>query len=380
MTFKFLLIFFLTSLCLPLQGQNNAKTLLFVGSYTEGKADTGIYVFEFNSKSGSLKQTGLVENITNPSFLTISPDGQFLYACTETRLPQEGSVSAFKIDSANGKLSFINKQPSGGENPVYLTVYKNNKFIINGNYTGGSVSVFTANENGSINPYSQFIQFADSSINKLRQDKAHIHATVFSPDNDFIFFPDLGADKIRVFKFDTSNLKPLLPTDNYELHSIPGSGPRHLTFDPNGKFAYCIEELSGMISAYSYDHGKLDSIQRIFSYSKTQESYGSADIHISPDGLFLYASNRWFDENTISIFSIDPNNGKLKLIGHQNTYGDHPRNFTLDPTGKFLLVANQVTGNIVVFKRDLNSGLLSKTENEINVPGPSCLQMRNYGN
>lgn len=379
MTFKFLLIFFLTSLILPLQGQNNAKTLLFVGSYTEGKADTGIYVFEFNSKSGSLKQTGIIENITNPSFLTISPNGKFLYACTETRLSQEGSVSAFKVDSANGKLSFINKQPSGGENPVYLTVYKNNKFIINGNYTGGSVSVFTANENGSLNPYSQFIQFADSSINKLRQDKSHIHATVFSPEYDFIFFPDLGSDKIRVFKFDLSNSAPLLSTV-YEVRSIPGSGPRHFTFHPNKKLAYCIEELSGMISVYSYDNGNLDSIQRVFSYSKTQDTYGSADIHISPDGLFLYASNRWFDENTISIFSIDQNNGKLKLIGHQNTYGDHPRNFTIDPSGNFLLVANQVTGNIVVFKRDLNTGLLINTNIEIKIPNPSCLQMRLYLN
>jgi 6-phosphogluconolactonase (cycloisomerase 2 family) len=292
MIYKILLILFFTHLLVIVNAQNNSKTYLFVGSYTEGKPDHGIYIYEFNPKSGALKLCSNSENLTNPSFLTISPNGHFLFACTDTKLPKEGSVTVFKIDSVNGRISLINNQPSGGENPVYLTVHKNNKFIINANYTEGNVTVFTTNKDGSINPYVQNIQFTDSSKNKLRQDKAHIHATVFSPNNDFIFFPDLGADKIRVFKFDSTNVKPLIPFDNYVVKSVQGSGPRHFTFHPNNKFAYCIEELSGMISAYSYFNGKLDSLQRIFSYSKNQESYGSADIHISPDGLFLYASNR----------------------------------------------------------------------------------------
>jgi 6-phosphogluconolactonase (cycloisomerase 2 family) len=378
MTYKLLLTILLTYFLSTTYGQNNSKTLLFVGTYTEGKPDHGIFVYEFNSMSGQLKLMSIVDKITNPSFLSVSPNGHFLYVCTDTKLPNNGSVTAFKIDSINGKISLINKQPSGGENPVYLTVYKDNKFVVNGNYTEGNASVFTTNEDGSLNPYSQIIQFADSSINKTRQDKAHIHSTVFSPDNDFIFLPDLGSDKIRVFKFDATNSKPLISVDKYLVNTVLGSGPRHFTFHPNNKFAYCIEELSGMISAYSYDNGKLDSIQRIFSYSKTQESYASADIHISPDGLFLYASNRLF-ENSISIFSIEQNNGKLTLVGHQNTFGDHPRNFTIDPTGKFLLVANLATNNIIVFKRDLNTGLLTKTGIEIKVPRPSCLQMRKYG-
>ncbi len=361
-------------------GQNNSKILLFVGTYTEGRPDNGIYIYEFNSKSGQLKRTGNAKKITNPSFITIAPNGQFLYACTDTKLPHEGSVSAFKIDSVNDKISFINRQPSGGENPVYLTINSNNKLVVNGNYTEGNVSVFKVNEDGSLNPYSQIIQFTDNSINKVRQDKAHIHATVFSPANDFIFLPDLGSDKIRVFKFDSTNSKPLSAINNYTVNTVLGSGPRHFTFHPNNKFAYCIEELSGMVSVYTYNNGKLDPIQRIFSYAKTQESYGSADIHISSDGLFLYSSNRWEDENTIAIFSIDQSNGLLKLIGHQPTYGDHPRNFTLDPTGQFLLVANQATNNIVVFKRDSKTGLLTKTKHEINIPNPSCLQMRKYGN
>lgn len=380
MTLKILLTILLTNLLVAVNAQNNSKTLLFVGTYTEGKPDLGIYIFKFNSKSGKLKLSCSSKNIINPSYLTISPNGQFLYACTDTKVPKQGSITAFKIDSINGKISLINNQPCGGESPVYLTVHKNNRFIVNGNYTEGNVTVFTTNKDGSINPYSQMVQFTDSSINKLRQEKAHIHSTVFSPNNDYIFFPDLGSDKIRAFKFDSTNLKPLIPIHKYVTNTVLGSGPRHLTFHPDGKHAYCIEELSGMISVYSYNTGKLDSIQRIFSYSKNQESYGSADVHISPDGLFLYATNRWVQENTISIFSVDQDKGLLKLIGHQKTFGDHPRNFTIDPSGKFLLVANLNTGNIVVFKRDFATGLLTKTKNEVKVPNPSCLQIRKYGN
>lgn len=358
--------------------QKATKTLLFIGTYTDGKQDTGIYVYELNSFSGSLKRLATGENLVNPSFLSISPNGKYLYACTESKLPQHGNVSAFKIDSVSGNLTFINKQSCGGENPVYLTIDKSNKNIVDGNYTEGNVTVFKTNPDGSVNPYSQIIQFSDSSINKARQEKAHIHSTVFSPSNDFIFFPDLGADKIRVFKFDTSSTQPLSNTDNNTIKTHLGSGPRHFIFHPNGKYAYCIEELSGTVAVYNYSNGKLDTLQRVFSYSKTQENYGSSDIHISPDGLFLYASNRWENENTISIFSIEKSNGKLKLVGHQSTFGDHPRMFAIDPSGKFLLVANLITNNIVVFKRNLITGLLAKTGYEISIPRPSCLQMRLY--
>lgn len=259
-----------------------------------------------------------------------------------------------------------------------MTSSVKNEYIINANYTEGNVSIFKTNSDGSINPATQIITFQGSGPISDRQDKAHIHAAVFSPDTQFIYFPDLGSDKIYVFKFFSGDTIPFKPLDDYHISTIPGSGPRHFTFHPNQRFAYCIEELSGMVSAFKYNEGKLDSIQRIFSYSKKQEIYNSADIHISPDGLFLYTSNRWDDENTISIYSIDSATGNLILVGHQYTYGDHPRNFTLDPTGQYLVVANQVSNNIVVFKRDLQTGLLSKTGREIKVPNPSCLIIRSY--
>jgi 6-phosphogluconolactonase (cycloisomerase 2 family) len=354
------------------------KTYLFVGSYTEGKPDTGIYVFEFLPNSGEFIPVSQVAEIINPSFLHISKSGQYLYACTETKLPNEGSVSAFQFDANAGTLKRLNSQKSGGVNPVYVTTDSSNRFLVNANYTDGSVSVFPIAEDGSLNSFVQRIGFEGSGLHQNRQERAHIHAAVFSPDQQYLYFPDLGSDKIHVFGFHPSEEQPLQAKEQLTYTALPGSGPRHFTFHPNGRFTYCIDELSGTVTAFNYYNGKLDSIQRLRSYSKFQEVYNSADIHISSDGLFVYASNRWDEENTISIFAIDTQTGKLELRGHQSTYGDHPRNFTLDPSGKFLIVANQVTHNLVVFKRDLQTGLLTPTGFEVHVPNPSCLQMRTY--
>lgn len=367
-----LILFFSTSL-----NAQKSITYLFTGTYTDGKPDKGVYIYQFNNKTGDLTLSSNSQNLTNPSYLSLSPDGKYLYACTDTKLPIHGSISAFKIDSINGSVSFINKQSSLGENPVYVAVHKNNKFVVTGNYSGGNVSVFSTNSDGSLDLAIQTIQFSDSSINKERQEKSHIHSTIFSPKNDYLYLPDLGADKIRTFKFDVENPKPLIEIDSFTVHSTLGTGPRHLTFHPTKNFAYCIEELGGMVSAYAYNNGKLSPIQRIFSNSNKREIYSSADIHISPDGRFLYASNR--DENTISTFSI-ANNGKLKLLFHTPTFGEVPRNFTIDPSGNFLLVANQKTGNIIVFRRNIKSGSLTKVGKEVSVPNPSCLQMRVYEN
>ncbi len=371
----------LISLISAVQAQHKAKTYLFIGSYTGGKPDRGIYVYAFKPGSGKLAELGATYDLVNPSYIALSPNGQYLYACADTQLPDTGSILSFRVDSLRGTLKFINRQPSGGDNPVYLSVDRSSQYLINANYTGGSVSAYMFNDDGSLNPYVQMIPFEGSSVMPKRQESAHIHAAVFSPKCDYVFLPDLGADIIRVFKFDPAKAKPLIPTQAYDIHTVPGSGPRHFTFHPNGRYAYCIEELSGTVVAYAYHEGRLDSLQRIFGYSRLQESsYGGADIHISPDGRFLYSSNRWEDENTIAMFSIDQQTGKLTLLGHQKTYGDHPRNFTIDPTGKYLLVANMLSNNVVVFKRNMKTGFLKKTKTEISVPSPSCLQMRKYEN
>lgn len=356
--------------------QNSTKTYLFVGSYTYGEQTDGIYVFEFNTTTGELSKVETESALINPSFITLSPNGQYLYACTETKLDREGSVSSFKIDTLTGQLKFINKQNSGGRNPVHLVVDASGQYLLNSNYTDAGVSIFKCNMDGSIAPYSQLIQFSGSSTIIGRQDVAHIHSTTFSPQNNYAFAPDLGSDKIRVLHLDSTGT--LTSVDSLDIKTKNGNGPRHFTFHPNKVYAYSINELSGTVTAYNFDNNKLILINEYFSYSKQQETYGSSDIHISPDGRFLYASNRWKDENTLSIFSIDVTSGKLSLIGHQKTFGDHPRSFVIDPSGNFILVANQATGNIVVFKRNIETGLLTKTKTVVKVNLPSSLKMKSY--
>lgn len=348
--------------------------LLFVGTYTNAKPDKGIFVYRFNSDNGSLTFLNSGKNIINPSFLTIHPDGKFLYACTETQMNENGNVSAFSIDKKNGSLTLLNKVSSGGDNPCYVAVHRSGKWLTTANYTGGSAAVSRIKENGSLESPVQTLKFKGNSIIKDSQDKAHIHSSVFSPDDDFLYLTDLGSDKIWCYPFNSSADKPIQEDQLSETVQVPGSGPRHFTFHPGKKYAYCIEELSGMVSVYDYRKGKLESIQRIAAHGDQNKGpFGSADIHISPDAKFLYCSNR-ASENTITIFSIQ-RNGELKLAGIQSTLGVHPRNFMIDPTGKFLLVANQHSDNIVVFKRNKITGLITPAGVEISVPRPSCLQM-----
>jgi 6-phosphogluconolactonase len=347
---------------------------MFVGTYTN-KGSKGIYVYKFDAATGKAQLVSNTDGIVNPSYLAIAPDEKHIYAVTETATNNDGSISAFSFDRTNGNLSFINKQSSGGANPCYITVNKTNKWVIVANYTGGSLSAFPINANGSLQPYSQLLQHTGSGPNKQRQEKSHVHSTVFSPEQDYLFSPDLGEDKVYTYKFNPADAKPLSAGNPPFTATEPGSGPRHFTFHPNSKYAYVIEEMSGNVTAYKYRKGKLSFMQRIAAHpSAYRGAIGSADIHVSPDGKFLYASNRG-DENTIAIFSIDRKSGKLSSVGYQSTLGKTPRNFIIDPTGNYLLVANQATDNIVVFKRDKQTGLLTNTGEQVKVSVPVCIQL-----
>lgn len=249
--------------------------------------------------------------------------------------------------------------------------------MANSNYTDAGISVFAINADGSLNPHHQLLQFKDSSIVKGRQDEAHLHSTNFSPDGKFLFGHDLGGDKIRRFKI-TDTKSSISLKSSGDIKAKPGSGPRHFTFHPNGKFGYGLAELSGKVTAYSYAKGHLSLIEDYASYAIKQDIYRAADIHISPDGKFLYASNRRPVEDSISIFSIDQESGKLSLVGHEPTYGKHPRNFCISPSGQFLLVANQFSGNVVLFKRNTETRTLTKLPQEIEMENASSLQMFNY--
>tara|TARA_R110002033_G_scaffold170455_3_gene213052 strand:- start:693 stop:1853 length:1161 start_codon:yes stop_codon:yes gene_type:complete len=353
------------------------QTLLFVGSFTDKTPGEGIHLYEFNNETGEVVLKFTLESVTNTSFLKLSPNGKYLYSVVESQMDYHGKVASFQVDSINYKLKLLNKQDCGGRNPVHIEIDKTGEYLVNSNYTDPSLSVFKINKDGSLNTYSQVLRFNDSSVVKSRQESAHIHSSNFSPDNKFLFAQDLGADKTRAFDFVTKQEDSILLNEN-QIKVKLGSGPRHFTFHPNGKYGYGVAELSGRITAYKYENGNLTFVQDYLAYQQKQDIYRAADIHISSDGNFLYASNRGPEEDSIAIFSINENTGELKLMGHENTHGEHPRNFAISPNGRFLLVANQFSDNLVVFRRDIETGKLTRLLYSISVDNPSSIQMRTY--
>ena len=351
------------------------NTYVFLGSYNKDKEAESIQIFQLDTLNGKLTKITSAKNVINPSYLTVSPNGKYVYACTETKTPNDGNVSSFEFNPENKTLTFLNKQKSGGENPVYISVHKSGKWLVNANYTEGSVSVHPLLENGKIDSLAQNFQYSDGSVHKERQTRSHVHSAVFSPQFDYLFLPDLGADKIRCYRFDETQKQPLTETTNPFTKTDLEAGPRHFTFHPNQRFGYCIEEMAGAISVYQYSNGTLEKIQRINTHpDKIKEGFESSDIHISPDGKFLYATNRG-QENNIAIFAIDEN-GLLRNIDYQSTFGKHPRIFALDESGKFLIATNVISGNVVVFKRNSETGLLKKVGKEVKMENVSCVQIK----
>jgi 6-phosphogluconolactonase len=347
------------------------ENYLLVGTYTSTGKSQGIYIYKFNSETGEAIMVSSVST-SNPSFIAVSPDEKFVYAVHEIdRTNIGGDVSAFAFDKKTGTLTFINKMPTGGDHPCYVEVDKTGKWVFAANYSGGSLSFFPVNKDGGLGQ-SSLIQHTGSGKNPQRQDKPHVHCTLISPDNHWLFVPDLGIDKVMIYGFDEKTGK-LTPGKQPYSASESGAGPRHFTFHPNGKYAYLIEELTGHVVAHTFDNGTLTVLQRL-STIRDQPGYaGSADIHVSPDGKFLYATNRG-DFNTIASYKIDPSTGKLSALENLPTLGNSPRNFSLDPAGNFLLIANQGSDEIVIFKRNKETGMLTDTGKKISVGQPVCLK------
>ena len=350
------------------------ELLMYVGSYTSG-ASKGIYLYRFNLSSGELVRLSVTEAM-DPSFLALSPNRRVLYAVNEVEdfeNKKSGAVSAFAIDQKTRELKLLNQKPSSGGAPCYVVVDRTGKFVLVANYVGGNVAVLPAGRDGGLNDATDVQQFRGSSID-ARQEGPHAHCIVLDHSNRFAYACDLGTDRIMIFRFDSRRGK-LIPSKSPWVQLKPGAGPRHLTFDPGGKYAYVINELHATVTAFAHDRtsGNLNEVQTVsalppgFAAANT-----SADIHISPDGRFLYCSNRGHD--SIAAFKIDQRRGELTFIAHESTGGNTPRNFATDPTGAFLLVANQKSDNIVVFRRDRNTGKLSATGHVADVPSPVCLK------
>lgn len=351
--------------------------LVFVGTYTNKTISKGIYAFRFDPGTGKLASLGIAGASEDPSFLAIHPSGKYLYAVNETDhfgAQKSGAVSAFSIDRGTGKLTLINQAATKGAGPCHISLDKSGKFVLVANYDGGSVAAFPIRDDGSLAPPAAFVQHSGSSVNKERQEGPHAHWISTSPDNHFALTADLGLDQVLVYRFDSA--KGTLTPNNPAFAKLnPGAGPRHVAFHPSGKFAYVLAEMENTVTTFAYSAAKgtlspLQTISTIRSdYSGPKEA---AEIAVHPKGRFLYASNR-SGIDTITGFSIDPVKGTLKLIAEFPTMGKTPRNFAIDPNGKFLLSANQESNNVVVFRIDPATGRLTPTGDIAEVPAPVCV-------
>lgn len=361
----FLLHLLITSVT-SIQAQKNLLNLI-VGTYTNTCQSQGIYVYEFNTKNAHFRLKKRSDSLVNPSFVTLSKDNKFMYAVNENGL--ESTVTSFDFDPDSGKMTTINKVDAMGGDPCYIINDKSN--VIIANYSGGNIAVFGKKENGGLTDAKQVVQHYGKGPNKDRQGAAHVHMVYFSPDKKYVLSNDLGTDKVYVYNYNPTAAKDILTLKD-SVSVTPGSGPRHLKFSKNGKFVYLLSEMDGGLTSFSYDDGKLT---KVFETTVLDPDFkgplGSADIQISPNGKFLYASNRG-DANDISVFKIQKK-GKLELKARTSTLGKGPRSFVIDPTGKFLLVAHQYTNNVVFFKIHKRKGTLTDLEKRFDLCSPVCL-------
>ena len=349
------------------------RDIIYAGT-SSTRGSKGIYVFEFDRIQGKLIELQTVTEGISPGFMALSPDKKMMYSIygKGTLSDGNGSVMAFKIDRITGFLTKVNEQSAGGKGPAHISVDPKGRFAYVSNYGDGTLSVLPINKDGSLAKASDFIKHSGSSVVVGRQEGSHIHSAIPSADGRFLYVSDLGIDKIMIYKVDENG--KLTPADVPFSISSSGSGPRHFTIHPNGKFAYSAEEISSTVASFRVNkkNGALNPIERLDMLPKGfTERNSAADIHFSPDGKFLYASNRGHE--SLVIYKANSRNGKLTLVGHEGTGGKHPRNFMIDKNGEFALTGNQNTDNIVIFRRDKQTGKLMPTGDQVMVPAVTCL-------
>jgi 6-phosphogluconolactonase len=358
------------------------EAFVYLGTYTRGVSE-GIYIYRINLDSGDLTPVGVQSGVVNPSFLAIHPNHRYLYSVAEVGEFAEkdsGGVAAFSIDQKTGLLTRLNEQPSMGRGPCHLSIDQSGKYVLVANYGGGSVTVLPVAEGGRLAEPSCSIRHEGSSVDPKRQKKPYAHSINPGPEGKFVFAADLGTDKIFVYRLDLTK-GILLPNQERWATVAPGSGPRHFCFLPNGRFAYVINEMACTITAFSYDpdRGVLTKIQTVPTLPEgvELEAKSTAEVLPSPSGRFLYGSNRGHD--SIVVFAVDEETGKLTYVEHESTQGQTPRNFGIDPTGQFLLAANQNSDTVVVFRIDAATGELEPTGEVIQVPTPVCVRFLAIG-
>ncbi|ANH81245.1 6-phosphogluconolactonase [Niabella ginsenosidivorans] len=341
---------------------------LVVGTYTNNNSTSkGIYIYSFNKQDGSLEQVSMIST-TNPSYQVVAKDQKTVYSVNETAA---GKISAFAFDAASKQLSLLNTVESLGDDPCYLELDQTGRWLFCSNYSSGSFSIYAIQPDGSLGPLSQFIKHAGHGPDTSRQEGPHVHSTTISPDNHFLFVCDLGTDQITSYPFDAATGK-VDTAATFITNTTPGTGPRHIALSKNGRFLYNVTEMGGTVSAYALTNGKLQLLQTEDQLKAEKGKAAGADIHFSPNGKFLYVSQR--SNSTIEIYKANRKNGKLSFAGTQSTNGNFPRNFTIGPSGTWLLAANQKSDNITIYKVNKRTGLLTATGKEIKAGIPVSLK------
>jgi len=359
-----------------------SKFLVYFGPYTNAKSGSkGIYVSAFDAASGALGDPSLAVETASPSFLEIHPSKKYLYAVGEMGDAKQkgGALSAFTIDSSSGKLTLLNQVSTVGQGPCHVNVDKTGKVVAAANYGSGSCASYQVKADGSLSYAASFHQHEGSSVNEKRQKGPHAHSVNFSPDGRFAFVCDLGLDKVMIYKVDTA-------TGKFEKHGEgivpPGSGPRHLAFHPGGKFVFVNNEmlLTCTVFAYDAEAGSLKALDTVSVLPKDvpwEARFSTAETRVHPNGKFVYVSCRTHD--TIARLAFDEATGKLTHLSNTPSGGKIPRNFNIDPTGKWVFCAHQDSGNVVLFKLDGTTGDLTPAGKEVTVGGCVCVRFLEVG-
>lgn len=368
--------------------QQQHQMLVYIGTYTEALPHVagrgkGIYRCQLDLSTGALTPLDHTPNIVNPSYLVVDPTQQYLYAVQETDEGHNPAVFAFAIEPETGSLSFLNQQPAHGGLPCHIATDRTGRFVLTANYGTGSASVLPVLDNGQLRPVVAVVQHQGSGVNPARQEGPHAHAVVFDSTNRYVFIPDLGLDKIMIYRFDQSQGQ-LVPHEPPFCQLHAGAGPRHFVFHPNGQYAFVMNELDATVVVLAYneeneeDEATLSPVQTISTLPSDfdGERSGSA-IRVAPSGRFVYAANRGHD--SIAIFAFDEATATLSPLGHESTQGQTPRDFALDPSGTFLLAANQDTDTIVTFRIDQQTGQLEQTGHVAHIPNPTCVAFVDSG-
>jgi len=360
---------------------NINSPLVYVGTYTftEERGQhrvEGIFVYRFDRATGALTLLSTTKGVINPSFLAVDPRRRYLFAVNEVSEfagRPGGGVSAFAIDPQTGALAALNQQPTFGADPCYVCVDQGGKWLLAANYSGGSVAVFPIGEDGHLGPATELQQHRGSGEDPHRQEAAHAHSVIIDPSNRYALVADLGLDRIMLYELDSEKGK-LKPYETPWVSVRPGAGPRHMAFHPGGRYLYLANELNSTVTAFTYDASS-GRLQEIHSLSLLPDDFNgrsySADIHVTPSGSYLYASNRGHD--SLAIFAIDQDTGRLTALGHASTLGHTPRNFAIDPAGAYLLAANQDSDTVVTFRIDPRTGQLTLVGPVATVPSPVCV-------